>query len=111
MRCKPLRRFPPPSSLILMVTSSAPSAMTTRMGGGLSSDSAYFSETARSEFFTSSKSIWCRWPGTYANAKFSPPKTSTSGASPYCRMQMLRASSTASRTTSRGLIFVHIKPM
>jgi hypothetical protein len=43
------------------------------MGGGSSSASSNLSCTARRLFFTSSKIMWCRWLGTYANVKFGSP--------------------------------------
>ena len=48
----------------LTVMSSSPSAMTTRIGGGSSSESSNLSLTARREFLTSSKVMWCKWLGT-----------------------------------------------
>ena len=107
----PDRGMPPPSSLTLRVTSSSPSATTRRTGGGSASDSSKRSVTARSEFLTSSNSMWCRWDGTYANVKAGSPYTSTAGADPYSRAHIARASSIASRATRTGEHRVQTSPM
>jgi len=55
--------------------------------------------------------MWCRWEGTYGKVKEGSPYTVTSGAPPFSRMQMLRASSMASWHTPAGLHLVSISPM
>lgn len=78
---------------------STPPQQTHLMGGGSSSASSNLSCTARRLFLTSSNIMWCRWLGTYAKTKVGSPYIDTSGAEPYSRMQMERASLMASCAT------------
>uniref|UniRef100_A0A0A9EI72 Pdlk1 n=1 Tax=Arundo donax TaxID=35708 RepID=A0A0A9EI72_ARUDO len=82
-----------------------------RTGGACLSEFIYRSCTARREFFTNSNIMRCRCGVTYGNVKSGPPYMSTSGADPYSRRQIARASSLAIRATIMGDSFVFMSPI